>query len=423
MYLGDVKCQKILIRTPRLGKSKSRVLKLSPQTCPMLNALETTKARWLCLVRPPQKAAIFNESPNLDGNQQFLPVTAAASMPNWAGITQLVAKLMEDDGFDGAAACYVARSHFLKSIAEHQERDVILYASNWVWSSSNPQGDVSILPEDVVGLMAVVSGLKNSKLDLILHTPGGDPNTAEAILKYLRQKFKHIRVVIPFAAMSAGTLIACGANEIVMGRHSFIGPTDPQLMVRHPFGTSMVAAQAIIQDFNMAQRASAGQEHLGGWGPLLEQYPKGLISQCLDAMGLSKQLARDWLVRYMFSQTNEVAGPPAPSGEDGGSTEPKPPEVESVTDVDAQKKADAISEWLSDHSEHKAHGRFISRSEAMEHGLKIVALEDDNVFQDLVLSVFHTVMLQFAQKPDCSKIIENSEGNFFFSPNSRGFNN
>lgn len=79
--------------------------------------------------------------------------------------------------------------------------------------------------------MNTVRGLDCSKgLDLILHTPGGSPMAAEAIVKYLRSKFgKDIRVIVPQLAMSAGTMIACSAKEIVMGKQSSLGPIDPQL--------------------------------------------------------------------------------------------------------------------------------------------------------------------------------------------------
>ena len=327
------------------------------------------------------------------------------------GISEQVSEVIKKHGIQGASACYLVRSYYLQQLAEKQERDIILYASNWVWSSSRPQQDISILAEDVVGLMTVISELKRKKLDLILHTSGGDPTAAEAILKYLRQKFDHIRVVIPFAAMSAGTVIACGANEIIMGRHSFIGPTDPQILVRHPFGTHMAPAQALIDDFRLAQSMTDDKEHLGGWSPLLEQYPKGLYSQCVDAIELSRELIRNWLVQYMFSEAGSSVVPNSQENESSDDTS-LPPQ----SDVDAQQKANAISDWLSSHAEHKAHGRFISRSEAKEKGLKVIDLEADNDIQDRVLSIFHAAMLQFAQNPNSSKIIENSQGAFFFSP-------
>ena len=48
-----------------------------------------------------------------------------------------------------------------------------------------------------------------------------DPAAAEAIVNYLRLKFDYdIRVIVPQLAMSAGTMIACAAKEIIIGKQS-----------------------------------------------------------------------------------------------------------------------------------------------------------------------------------------------------------
>ena len=78
--------------------------------------------------------------------------------------------------------------------------------------------------------MNALKGLDATKgLDLILHTPGGNPTATEGIVKYLHSKFGNdIRVIVPQMAMSAGTMLACSANTIIMGKHSCLGPIDPQ---------------------------------------------------------------------------------------------------------------------------------------------------------------------------------------------------
>lgn len=55
---------------------------------------------------------------------------------------------------------------------------------------------------------------------MIIHSPGGSAEATEALVKYLRAKFQHIRVIIPYGAMSAPTMLACPADIIVMGKHS-----------------------------------------------------------------------------------------------------------------------------------------------------------------------------------------------------------
>src|SRR5207302_1230860 len=66
-------------------------------------------------------------------------------------------------------------------------------------------------------------------LDLILHTPGGLVLAALQIAKAIRDHKSKVTVFVPHYAMSGGTLIALAADEIVMCKHSVLGPIDPQL--------------------------------------------------------------------------------------------------------------------------------------------------------------------------------------------------
>jgi ClpP class serine protease len=66
-------------------------------------------------------------------------------------------------------------------------------------------------------------------LDLVLHTPGGLVLAALQIAKAVRQHGAKVTVFVPHYAMSGGTLIALAADEIVMCKHSVLGPIDPQL--------------------------------------------------------------------------------------------------------------------------------------------------------------------------------------------------
>ena len=84
--------------------------------------------------------------------------------------------------------------------------------------------------------MSALHGLKGKVLDLVLHSPGGSLEAADQIVQYIRSKYEHIRAIIPQNAMSAATMIACACDEIVMGKQSAIGPTDPQITFPTPSG-------------------------------------------------------------------------------------------------------------------------------------------------------------------------------------------
>lgn len=105
--------------------------------------------------------------------------------------------------------------------------------------------------------------------------------------------------------------------------------------------------------------------------------------ESINAVELSKELVYKWLKKYMFK------------GE-----------------KDAEKRARSISEILSDYQYFKSHSRHISIDEAKKIGLAVEELEDDQEFQDLVLSVFHATTITF-DKTSAVKIIENHEGRAF----------
>lgn len=66
-------------------------------------------------------------------------------------------------------------------------------------------------------------------LDIVLHTPGGLVLAALQIARAIREHKGKVTVFVPHYAMSGGTLIALAADEIVMCKHSVLGPIDPQL--------------------------------------------------------------------------------------------------------------------------------------------------------------------------------------------------
>lgn len=58
---------------------------------------------------------------------------------------------------------------------------------------------------------------------------GGDPIVALRIISMLRERFEKISVLLPYVAYSAATILALGADEIIMHPFSNLGPIDPQL--------------------------------------------------------------------------------------------------------------------------------------------------------------------------------------------------
>jgi hypothetical protein len=232
--------------------------------------------------------------------------------------------------------------------------------------------------------MEVFYGLDGESLDLIIHSPGGQLEAAEAFVKYMRSKFRHVRAVIPSVAMSAATMIACACDEVLMGKHSFLGPTDPQLLLPWQFGYRQVAAQAIIEQFRKAQEECAeSPAKLSAWLPSLSIYGPDLLVTCEQVLHLSKRLVNEWLQRYMLAERD-----------------------------DKEKLAESIAEKLSKHDEQLTHGRHLDRDTLEKMGLRIVRMEQNEEERDAFLSVFHATTHTFSGT-SAVKIIENHEGKAF----------
>lgn len=78
---------------------------------------------------------------------------------------------------------------------------------------------------------------EKEEVDLLIESLGGDGVTSWRIVSLLRTKFKKVNVLIPHSAFSAATLLALGADQIIMGKFGSLGPIDPQITVRKKDGT------------------------------------------------------------------------------------------------------------------------------------------------------------------------------------------
>jgi len=277
------------------------------------------------------------------------------------------------------------RRRYISDLADYTKRDTIIYMSGFTSMKAQtlPPMFQSITVEDIQGFMAALNGLKGDKLDLIIHSPGGSLEAADQIVQYLRLKYEHIRAIIPQNAMSAATMISCACDEIVMGKQSAIGPIDPQITLPSPHGQFTAPAQSILDDFEMAKSSIIDDPRTAPlWINRISSLPPGILNICTNTIANSKSKVSQWLDQYMFRNLQE-------------------------------KKGAEIAEWLGSASEHKTHGRPIGISLAKNKGLIVNALEDDQEFQDKVLSVFHACAVTLDVTP-VFKFIENNIGKGWF---------
>lgn len=298
-------------------------------------------------------------------------------MPTWG---EILTELNKSTTPAGSPDFDRVRRRYLQQLRNLTGRAVILYATAWLESRLIPPAELQIGLPDVQGLMEAVSNLQEKNLDLIIHSPGGSAEAAESLVEYLRERFNHIRVFVPVAAMSAATMIALSADRLVMGQHSQLGPIDPQFIISTPEGARSAPAKAILNQFELAKRECRVPENLAAWMPILRTYAPGLLTQCVDSQSLASDMVAGWLERYMLSG-----------------------------DEDAKRKSKTVADWFADYESFHSHGRRVGRDQARDIGVKVVDLEDDGQLQDAVLSVHHATMHTFAGTP-AQKIIENHHG-------------
>jgi enoyl-CoA hydratase/carnithine racemase len=286
-------------------------------------------------------------------------------MPNWNSILEDLRKR--------GSTHDIIRREYLRRLHDVTGRNVIAYYSGWLQKPGVAGTQVN--DADKNGLMTVIHELDRKKgLDLVLHTPGGETAATESLVDYLHSMFgTDIRAIVPQLAMSAGTMIACACREILMGKHSSLGPIDPQL--------GGIPAHGVIEEFRRAHKeVKADPSLIPIWQPIIAKYPPTLIGECEKAIKWSTDMTREWLLRGM------LAGDPQ-----------------------AAAKADAILNELVDHALTLSHARHLSAARCSALGLVVRLLEDDHDLQEAALSVHHAFVHTLSSTA-AYKVIENHLG-------------
>lgn len=111
---------------------------------------------------------------------------------------------------------------------------------------------------DTVPMVDLLHNIKlGTPIDLLLNSPGGNIDAAEKIITLIRKRAGNaaVRVIVPDYAKSAATLIALGANSIVMSDASELGVIDPQVALPDSSGhVQVLSAQSYLDAFHLHSR-------------------------------------------------------------------------------------------------------------------------------------------------------------------------
>jgi len=204
---------------------------------------------------------------------------------------------------------------------------------------------------------------KQKAIDLVLFTHGGDTEVPWRLVSLIREFCDKFSVLIPYRAYSGGTLIALGADEIVMTPLGVLGPIDPTRT--HPLlpkREGAVEGEPIsVQDMRHAMRFILETAQPGEGSKYTPEAMAKIVTALFDkihplAIGAIEQsyaLAKLIGIRCLSSH------------------------------MDPEKEKDKISEIVNRLcDDYKSHAYQICRKEAREIGLKVV---DANSAEDVAM--------------------------------------
>lgn len=271
--------------------------------------------------------------------------------------------------------------NYIRDFSQFRNRNLIVYFSNWLNSTNSFNFDIN--DSDMVGFKNASKKLdKNKGLDIIIHTPGGDPLATDAIVKYLHKFFgDDIEVFIPHLAMSAGTMFSCSCKKIWMSNSSFLGPIDPQF--------NGIPAYNIKKDFEVGKKELIDNPSTFRYYQiLLNKYPPAFYYNVLDAIKISSKMAKEWLNSYMFNNEKNKS-----------------------------KKVNKIVKFLNKNT--GSHSKHLNIEECKKIGLKIEDLNNNSILLDKLENIYNCLII-IGQNTLVSKIITNNYSDNYITGSFKG---
>lgn len=185
---------------------------------------------------------------------------------------------------------------------------------------------------------------------LFIYTPGGDTIAGWGLVNLLREYCNKLKVVVPFRALSCGTLITLGADEIIDGRHGLLSPVDPS--VGSPFNP---------------QAPGSTQQGVINLLPVSVEDMSGFLELARKEIGLNTNESKTEVLKILADKIHPLALGAVYRAREQTHSLAKRLLMKHSTD---ENKVNQIVKLLT--QELPTHSYLIGRSEAKEIGLKIV---------------------------------------------------
>lgn len=188
---------------------------------------------------------------------------------------------------------------------------------------------------------------RTARLDLLIYSRGGALEVPWRIASALRNTAKEWHILVPFRANSAATLLALGADSIVLGAHGELGPIDPIMSLQKagPNPGTPIQDTINVEDvmaYLRFVREAAGLTDQGTLATSLKSLTDRLDAVVLGSVYRTRTHIRDVARRMLTSQK-------------------KPP---------SERVQETIIETLAERV--YAHGHAIGFGEAKDIGLNVI---------------------------------------------------
>lgn len=277
--------------------------------------------------------------------------------------------------FQAMHAARYRRQDLIRAIEQETGRQLLCYVAGL---------HTMISRDDVLFLVDLLHNAKRAeKLDLLLHTGGGDMDAAEKLITMVRNfvGIAELRVVIPDFAKSAGTLMALGADFIVMSDSSELGPIDPQIVLNDGNGNRMsTPIQSYLDAYQQHSAALTKNPNDVVAHIMLQKFDPARVKVFEAARDRARVFAEDQLKFGMF----------------------RAPKTGNFTQI----AADLLdtTKWLS-------HGQMIGHQEAKDIGLTVEYLEPQN---DIWQSYWQLYCFQRLEIKEKQKLFESNYASLVF---------
>lgn len=149
------------------------------------------------------------------------------------------------------------RNKLFGAIERVRGSKVIAYATSDRQGPINARVAMDVIPIMSRKLRAIG---KTKQLDLVLYSAGGDTLVPWRLVSMIREYCDKFSVLVPYKAHSAATMIALGADEIVMSDMSELSPIDPStsnffnpIDSKNPENRIPISVEEVMSYFDLAK--------------------------------------------------------------------------------------------------------------------------------------------------------------------------